>query len=75
LGNNFYQVESRSSPGEHYNVDLAGLYANPRTQPKCPCKGWSVRKWCSHIDDAVVVAVRREFMPHDRSAEVSPGAS
>ncbi len=40
-----FRVESASAPGEHYVVDLETF--------ECPCKGWSVRKWCSHLSDAI----------------------
>jgi hypothetical protein len=40
-----FQVESSTAPGEHYVVCLEDF--------TCPCKGWSVRKWCSHLDDAI----------------------
>lgn len=40
-----FQVESKSAPDEHYIVCLEDF--------TCPCKGWSVRKWCSHLDDAI----------------------
>lgn len=49
-----YYVESNSAPGERYIVDVlieeetnAGVIKGT-----CPCKGWSVRKRCSHLDEA-----------------------
>lgn len=39
-----YEVESASAPGEHYIVDVK--------TDECPCKSWSVRRWCSHLNSA-----------------------
>jgi hypothetical protein len=39
-----YQVESASAPGEHYYVDVIS--------GECPCRGWEIRKHCSHLDDS-----------------------
>lgn len=63
LGNGFYRVESLSAPGEHYDVDVRPLMEDPQRSPTCPCKGFSVRQWCTHIDDAVAAHVRRTFHP------------
>lgn len=51
-----FRVESSSTPGEWYTVDIAEEHQDPGSGAKyygtCPCKGWSVRKRCSHLDDA-----------------------
>ena len=50
-----YYVESRSTPGETYIVDVL---AEEETadfriiKGTCPCKGWQIRKVCSHLTDA-----------------------
>lgn len=51
-----FYAESSSAPGEHYLVDINEVEetnAGPVTGT-CQCKGWSVRKTCSHLDDARV---------------------
>lgn len=49
-----YWVDSHSFPGEWYIVDV--LEVEPTNaghiRGTCGCKGWSVRKSCSHLDDA-----------------------
>lgn len=47
-----YEVESKTKPGEHYIVCLEDM--------TCPCKGWSVRKWCGHLDSAIAYKTQNE---------------
>jgi hypothetical protein len=49
-----FHVESATTPGEWYLVDIS---EHEQTSlgtvcGTCQCKGWSVRKRCSHLDDA-----------------------
>lgn len=39
-----YRVYSQTAPDESYDVDV--------NSDECPCKGWSVRHWCSHLNSA-----------------------
>lgn len=58
------RVESLSHPGEHYDVDLDALNKSIEEQnehPPCWCDGFKYRKWCTHIDSAILFAVRRGF--------------
>ena len=58
LGNGFFEVGSASAPGETYAVEL-----RPRKEggPLCTCKGFDVRKWCTHIRTAFIWAVEQSF--------------
>lgn len=50
-----FWVESSSAPGEGYNVDISEQHVaddGTKYYGTCPCKGWSVRKRCTHLDDA-----------------------
>lgn len=61
LGNNKYAVSSLSEPGKEHEVDLGPLFEVPMKQPTCPCKGWEIRHWCTHIEDSLIDAFRRMF--------------
>lgn len=61
-----YYVKSRSAAkkgdDEAYTVDvLAEEHTDSHglVTGTCPCKGWSVRKTCSHLDDAKIEHERR----------------
>lgn len=50
-----YRVESTSHPGEHYVVDINEEHQaddGTKSYGTCGCKGWSIRKKCTHIDDS-----------------------
>jgi hypothetical protein len=49
--NGTYLIESKSAPGEHYVVI--------DEEPTCPCKGFEVRKICTHVEDAVIELLRK----------------
>jgi hypothetical protein len=57
-----YTVPSRSEEGD-YIVDVL---AEEQTETHglvvgtCPCKGWSVRKTCTHLDDCKIEHAKRE---------------
>lgn len=55
MGNGMFRVSSRTHRGEHYNVTLHDK------DPRCPCDGYKYRNWCSHIDDAIIWAIREGF--------------
>lgn len=70
--NGTYIVESRSAPGEHYVVDVSGVRIIVKQWPTCPCKGFSVRKDCTHVHDAITKLYQKLLTP-ERLASVSNG--
>lgn len=56
-----YTVPSRSEEGD-YIVDVLAEEETSvgKIIGTCPCKGWSVRKTCSHLDDAKIEHAKRE---------------
>lgn len=47
-----YEVESLTNRGGHYLVCIEDM--------TCPCKGFEVRKWCSHLDSAIAYKFGQE---------------
>ena len=88
LGNGLYRMPSHSEPGKHYLVDVSGVFDYPLRPPRCGtwvtdegerslvngCKGFEVRQWCRHVEDAAMEHLRMLFRPKPKSAEVSPDA-
>lgn len=59
-----YFVPSASAPDEGYNVDVLEeehTKSHGLVKGTCPCKGWSVRKTCTHLDDAKAEHERRQL--------------
>jgi hypothetical protein len=61
--NGTYLVESKSAPGEYYVVDVSGVKIVVKQWPTCPCKGYSVRKDCTHVHDAIVKLFQKLLTP------------
>lgn len=58
---NTYLVYSLTAPKECYVVDLNPLARTPPERPRCPCKGWQIREWCTHCDSAISFHFRQMF--------------
>jgi hypothetical protein len=61
LGNGVWRIESRSHPGEHYDVDVSGLCKTPQEEPTCGCEGYKFRGWCNHVKEACSLHIQRQF--------------
>ena len=63
LGHGLYRYPSRTEPDKSYGVDVSGCFDFPLRAPSCQCKGFEVRSWCQHIEDAATEHLRLLFAP------------